>query len=144
MKIDLEYIKDILTVFNEAETAHITFADLKKAGIPHDENGDINQKFLFHYQILIDNELVSLSSLEIGNLKHMGVYQSLDGQWGVALKDLRLTQMDHDFAKSLTNKEVFSKLKSEFKDFSFKVIFDSGRKLLEHVAKKKMDKLLES
>ena len=111
--MSLEYIKDILTVFIEAETAHITFADLKKAGIPHDENGDINQKFLFHYQILIDNELVSLSSLEIGNLKHMGDFiKAWNGQWGVVLKDLRLTQTGHDFAKSLANKEVFSKLKS--------------------------------
>lgn len=144
MKIDLEYIKDILTVFIDAESAHITFADLKSADIPYDDNGDINQKFLFHYQILIDNELISLSTLEVGNLKNMGIYQSLDGQWGVVMKDLRLTQKGHDFAQSLANKEVFKKLKSEFKDFPFKVIFDSGRKLLEHVAKKKMDKLLES
>lgn len=144
MKIDLEYIKDILTVFIDAESAHITFADLKSADIPYDDNDDINQKFLFHYQILIDNELISLSTLEVGNLKNMGIYQSLDGQWGVVMKDLRLTQKGHDFAQSLANKEVFKKLKSEFKDFPFKVIFDSGRKLLEHTAKKKMDKLLES
>ncbi|MBB1369428.1 DUF2513 domain-containing protein [Pseudoalteromonas sp. SR45-4] len=145
MKIDIEYIKDILNVFLEAETAHITVNELKESGISYEgSDGDIDQKFLFHFQLLIENQLIGKQSLRYADLKDMGFQQCMGGEWSVCALDIRLTQTGHDFAQSLANKEVFSKLKSEFKDFPFKVIFDSGRKLLEHVAKKKMDKLLES
>lgn len=145
MKIDIEYIKDILDVFLNADTAHITVNDIKKSGISYvNANEDIDQKFLFHFQILIENELIGKQSLRYADLEGMGFVQCMGGEWSICPLDIRLTQNGHDFAQSLANKEVFTRLKSEFKDFPFKVIFDSGRKLLEHVAKKKMDKLLES
>tara|TARA_R110001583_G_C5397870_1_gene385431 strand:+ start:368 stop:541 length:174 start_codon:yes stop_codon:yes gene_type:complete len=55
---------------------------------------------------------------------------------------MRLSQKGHDFAATLNNKEVFDKLKSEFKDMPFKTIFDGGQKLLNHFLKKRMDVLL--
>jgi hypothetical protein len=73
----------------------------------------------------------------------LGFYEMLSGEIEATEKPWRLTQKGHDFASSLNNKEVMMRLKSEFKDAPFKVIFDSGQKLLEHFMKKKLDDLLE-
>lgn len=145
MKIDIGYIRAILNVFLEAPTAHITIEDLKSSGIDYkDKSGDIDQKFLFHFQLLIENQLIGKQSLKYADLEAMGFVQCMGGDWAICALNLRLTQNGHDFAAALSNKEVFSKLKEEFKEFPFKVIFESSRKLLEHIAKKKMDELLKS
>ncbi|CDT98147.1 conserved hypothetical protein [Vibrio coralliirubri] len=145
MRIDLDYFRQLLDVFIEAETAHITYADMKNSGITifDDEDNDIiNQKFLFHLQLLIDNKLISTYDMACDSLRDFGISMYLDGEVGMCDADIRLTQAGHDFASSLHNKEVIEKLKSELKDMPFKIIFEGGQKLLQHYAKKKLDALL--
>ncbi|MFT6188790.1 MAG: hypothetical protein ACJAW8_000608 [Oleispira sp.] len=143
MKIDLEYISSILDVFLEAETAHIDLSYLEKSGI--NLSGELNsfeERFMFHMQIAIDNQLVGTQKGNAYNLKDIGVNQSQSGRGLIINTPIRLTQKGHDFASTLNNKEVLAKLKSELKDAPFKVIFEGGQKLIQHAMKKKLDNLL--
>ena len=146
MKIDLGYISKILTVFLESENAHINIKHFSDAGIviqSETERSKLNEQFLFHFQILVENRLVSNRDLVTGSLKPLGIQFGAHGDVSLSIIELRLTQNGHDFASALNNKEVLQKLKSELKDAPFKTVFDGSQKLLEHFFKKKLNVLLE-
>ena len=139
MRIHLEYISELLSYFIESEKPFIELEEL----VTNTGGGIFDDQFIFHYSLLVENGLLSKKDLTIGNLNNMGFVSSSSGLGFVSI-DIRLTQNGHDFAKALNNKEVLERLQVEFKDAPFRVIFDGGRKLLEHIFKKKLDNLLES
>lgn len=144
MRIDLVYIATVLDVFLGSDNAHIKITDIRDAGINIDgEDDSFCEKFIFHMQILIDNQLIGLRNGPAFNLEDIGVNFYPSGKGMLAIKPIRLTQNGHDFACSLNNKDILLKLKTEFKDAPFKVIFEGGQKLLQHLMKKKLDALLE-
>ncbi len=144
MKIDLEYLASILDVFLNSEKAHIVLPELEHAGIVLEgEPRKFDEKFVFHIQIAIDNQLIASKDGPVSRIKDIGMHESMDGLASIVAIQIRLTQKGHDFACALHNKDVLLRLKSEFKDAPFKVIFDGGQKLLEHFMTKKLDQLLE-
>ena len=76
--------------------------DLKSSGIDYtDKSGDIDQKFLFHFQLLIENQLIGKQSLKYADLEAMGFVQCMGRDWAICAINLRLTQNGHDFAAAL-------------------------------------------
>lgn len=145
MKIDLDYMAEMLKVFLDSENAHINLADLKNSGLEVENgNSKLSEIFMFHVEIALDNQVIGTKSGPAYTLKDLGFSFATDGSYGAVLKPLRLTQVGHDLASSLSNKEVLQKLKSEFKDAPFKVIFDGGQSLLQHFFKKKLDSIIEN
>lgn len=142
MKIDLEFFGSLFNIFLESEKAHIDFNDLSNAGIETEVNGEISEKLVFHLQLALDNQLIGKRSGTAYNLNDIGIMQMLNGSTSICITPLRLTQDGHDFALSLNNNEVMGKLKSEFKDAPFKVVFEGGQKLLQHFMKKKLDSIM--
>ena len=131
-------------MFLTSDKSHIDLSDFQNANIElSGENKSFNELFSFHMQIAIDNQLIGTRSGLATNLEDIGVSQSLDGIGTIIITPIRLTQKGHDFAYMLNNKEVLSKLKSEFKDAPFKVVFEGGQKLLQHYMAKKLDNILE-
>jgi len=144
MRTDLEYFASILNVFLDSDRAHVDLEDFQKANIEVVSGEQkYNEKFVFHMQLAVDNNLIGLRDGPVAGVKNIGLKESLDELAYPALIPIRLTQNGHDFASALNNKEVLTKLKSEFKDAPFKVVFDGGQKLLQHLMKKKLDNLLE-
>lgn len=145
MKIDIEYIANLLNVFLEADTAHVTILDFEKSGIETEntQNSGLDEKFLFHIQLIIENGLISNKNLECNGLRTAGITLGMNNSVSLSAVPIRLTQAGHNFANALHNKEVLSKLKSELKDAPFKTLFDGSQKLLEHYFKKKIDALVE-
>ncbi|ENO1175249.1 TPA: DUF2513 domain-containing protein [Vibrio vulnificus] len=141
MQIDLEYMAKICSVFVESDTAMLGLKEIDLAGL---EVGSpkLNERFLFHVQLMLDNGLISDVNGDYSGLATIGILLNGDGSYRSQNKKFRLTQKGHDFSNSLTNKEILNKLVTELKDAPFKSIFDGGQKLLEHYAKKKLDKLL--
>jgi hypothetical protein len=145
MRIDIDYLAKILDVFLDADTAHIEISNFQKLGIRIESESNPNsldEEFLFHLQLAIENSLISNRDMQASGLKSVGI--TIGGGGSVALSSvpIRLTQKGHDFANALHNKEVLSKLKSELKDAPFKTVFDGSQKLLEHFLKKRLDNLL--
>ncbi|WP_249332064.1 DUF2513 domain-containing protein [Pseudoalteromonas rubra] len=87
--------------------------------------------------------MISKLDLSIGLMDEMGLKYGSTGGLTVNNLPIRLTQHGHDFASALNNREILEKLKTEFKDAPFKVIFDGSQKLIQHLAKKKFDDLLK-
>jgi hypothetical protein len=143
MKIDLDYLASLLAVFLDSEEAHVDFDDMEKSGIEVEKDDYLNDKFLFHIQIAIDNQLIGKRTGSVFNLEDVGISQYLDGTDDICNTPLRLTQAGHDFACTLNNKEVLTKLKTELKDAPFKTLFEGGQKLLQHIMAKKLDSILE-
>lgn len=142
MRVDLEFFGSLFGVFLESEKAHIDFNDISNAGVEIEVNGKLSEKFIFHLQLALDNQLIGKRSGPTYNLKDIGIMQSLNGS-SMSPVPLRLTQNGHDFSLALNNKEVMDKLKTEFKDAPFKSVFDGGQKLLQHYMKKKLDSIME-
>lgn len=138
MKIDLDYIKEILAYCIESEKPFFSLGELiKNVG-----SKCLDETFIFHYSLLIENNLVNRWNLKTGSLDYMGILRHDHGP-SCSNIDIRLTQSGHDFSCALNKKEVFDKLKTEFKDAPFKVIFEGSQKLLQHFAKKKLDSILK-
>jgi len=145
MKIDLEYIARLLNVFLDSDAAHISISDFKESGIviENSQSSKLDETFLFHIQLIIENGLISNRNLECNGLRTVGITIGLNNDVCFFTTPIRLTQAGHDFANALHNKEVLTKLVSELKDAPFKTIFDGSQKLLEHYFKKKIDALVE-
>jgi len=145
MKVNLEYLSRILNVFLESDQAHITINDIGNSGISlyKPDNKGLEEEFLFHIQNIVENGLISNRELQCHGLVSVGITLSGGDSVTIFPARIRLTQKGHDFAKALNNKEVLEKLKGEFKNAPFKVVFDGGQKLLEHFFKKKIDSILE-
>lgn len=142
MNIDFEYVSKILDVFISSDKAHLSIVDLNNAGI---DSGDptIDQSFIFHMQILLDNNLISDQNGESNGLPTIGVGLNGNNTYRRLITNIRLTQNGHDFAKALKNKEVLLKIKSELKDAPFKAIFDGSQELLTHFLKKKLEAVIK-
>ncbi|EGR0395004.1 DUF2513 domain-containing protein [Vibrio vulnificus] len=145
MKIDLPYLSSILNVFLDVDTAHITISDFETNGIRIESehlSSHLDEKFLFHLQLALENSLISNQKLRSSDLGSIGIKMGANGHVVLTGTPIRLTQQGHDFATALANKEVLTRIKDELKDAPFKVIFDGSQKLLEHLMKKKLDALL--
>ena len=144
MRVNLEYLSSIFDVFLNADTAYTNLSDFENAGIElSGQEGRFCEKFVFHMQIAIDNQLIGCRNGAVSNLKDIGIRL---GQGGGGLRvdaQIRLTQEGYDFASTLNNKAVLTKLKEELKDAPFKIIFETGQKLLQHYATKKLDDFLK-
>ena len=143
MKIDLDYMASLLKVFIDADTAHIDIDDIRDAGLTVFKDGTLSEIYLFHIQLAIDNQLIGKNDGPALSIRDIGIRQSLSGEYSIAVLPIRLTQRGHDFAATLNNKEVLTRLKAEFKDAPFKVIFDGGQQLLQFFLQKKLENLMQ-
>ncbi len=82
MRIDLAYLKELLSEFLNAETAHISVVKLQDNGFPISsaENPEyLDEKFVFHMQILMDNRLISDRNLHLSDLDSIGITMGISG-----------------------------------------------------------------
>lgn len=135
MKPDIDYIKDLLIAFEDCDNPTLDINDLARYGF---DNND--KRFIFNLRILEDNNYISQAMLNPSSGLGYIVRPNEDIKW--AIVPLRLTAHGHDFLDVLKNKEIFNKLKSEFKDNSIDTIFKVGKQLLDGYLKKKVDELL--
>lgn len=134
MKINQEYIKGLLEVFESADTPTVDIQNLKDHGFDYNEND-----FIFHLQILADQNLVKP---EQGH--SLGYEKGADGGVVWSIIPLRLTAQGHEFLEALRNAHVWETLKSEFKDASISTIVRVSKELLENYTKQKITSLLGS
>ncbi len=139
MKINWEYIKDLLECFEESDQRALTIFDLQKKGFDFDKDED---NFIFHMLLLCDEGLINSESGsdEVGT-RVFGMYKNSRG-YTVSSLPLRLTMGGHEFVANLRNREVWSKLKSNLKDQGFSAIVTLAKGLAIGFAKKKVESIL--
>lgn len=135
MKIDHEYLKGLLTAFEESDEPHTDIKKLQQAGYDYR-----TYEFLFHMRLLDDQNLVARTDGKHG----IGFFESADGGGTWSVLSLRLTADGHDFLEALRNKEVWNTVKVSFKDAGIVMLVDVSKRLLEGFVQKKIDNILGS
>lgn len=142
LKIDLDYMQKLLDVFIESPKAYITIKDLEDAGIVVESGNDLfDEELIFHLGLLIDNSMISNKKFESLSLDSIGIDTHDPYSHYYCETDIRLTQVGHDFSKLLHQSEVIESLKSNFKDYPFKVMLEAGKELSTAFMKKKLKEL---
>lgn len=128
MKIDYDYINEILNVFLNSESPNINLNSFDTL-----LNED-NYKFAFHTQIMADKRLISNEQGD-SDLKSLGFIPLAVG-FNISITSWRLKADGHDFASALNKADVLSTIKEKFKDEGLSVVVDIAKQLANNQAKK--------
>jgi hypothetical protein len=109
VKIDQDYLKELLESCQASETPTFDSEDLKAAGFDYNDT-----RFEFHMKILTDHGFVERDDGDPG----FGLQKGIDGFLSWSALPLRLTASGHQFVKALANPEVWATLNQNFKDAS--------------------------
>ncbi len=132
MRIDQVYIKTILNTFIESPNSFIWIGQIEQRGI------EIDDKFLFHMQILEDQHFIEC----LDKMSDLGYEITLGGQFEWKSRPLRLTAAGHEFVDAINRAEIWEVLQSEFKDASLSTLKSAATSLLLYFAKKKVNKYI--
>ena len=104
MKPDADYLKELLTAFQDAPEPTTDIRQLADAGLAYDD-----PKFEFHLFLLGDQRFVT----DDGD-GSLGMDRGADGtvEWSVI--PLRLAASGHQFAEALGNSKVLATIKEKF------------------------------
>jgi hypothetical protein len=130
VKIDQDYMRQLLNTFHGSPRPFVELSDFRKNDI------DVDDKFLFHMQLLEDQELVECLSKE----KKLGYVIAGGGTTQWVSRPLRLTAAGHEFAEALNKQEIWKVLKTGFKDASLSTLRAASKELLEALIKKQVKK----
>ncbi len=128
MKIDHEYLKDLLIAFEECTTETTNIEELFKHGFNYEDS-----RFIFHLEILADKNLVISESG-----KGLGYIRGGDNQITWSVIPWRLTAQGHEFIEAIRNNEVWKTIQEEFKDASIETLLRVSKELLEAYIRNKM------
>jgi hypothetical protein len=105
MRPDPDYLKQLLTAFQDAPEPTTDIQELANAGFPYED-----PKFEFHLSLLQDEGFVTSDRPDGG----LGMDRGADGcvQWSVI--PLRLTAAGQHFAEALGNSKVLATIKEKF------------------------------
>lgn len=133
MQIDQDYLREILNSFTESEKSFIWIQALVDKGI------DIDDKFLFHIQILEDQGFVEC----LDKSSDIGYEITLGGDFRWHSRPLRLTATGHEFTEAINRPEIWDILRQEFRDASLSTLKSAASSLLLAFAKKQVSRYLE-
>ncbi|WP_422732362.1 DUF2513 domain-containing protein [Leclercia pneumoniae] len=134
MKIDQDYLKGLLEAFEASDSPDTDILRLNELGFNCETDS-----FVFHMRLLEDRGLIVRSDGEPG----FGAFGSLDGSTHWAVMPLRLTALGHDFLDALRNQEVWSTLKTGFKDASMGTLMTVSKELFNRALNKQLDKIFD-
>lgn len=134
MKIDHDYLKGLLEAFEASETPDTDIDRLGQLGCNCETDA-----FIFHMRLLDDRGLITRTDNESG----FGVIENLDGMLHWVVMPLRLTAAGHDFLDALRNQEVWSTLKTGFKDASMGTLMTVSKELFNRALNKQLDRIFD-
>ena len=134
MKIDQDYLKLILNVFIDSPRASIWIGDILDRGV------ELDDKFLFHMQILEDQRFIEC----LDKHSDLGYEITLGGEFDWKSRPLRLTAAGHEFVDAINRQEIWEVLQSEFRDASLATLKSAATSLLLAFAKKQINKYFET
>lgn len=134
MKINQDYIKDLLCAFEETEGPDTLLSELEASGYNRDDS-----TFIFHMRLLADNKLIERIDGKSG-FGHVPIIDMNEEgfvyQWYVT--PLRMTAKGHDFLSDIRQKDVWIAIKNNFKEQGLGTLTSVAKSLAEAFAKKKI------
>lgn len=137
MKVDKEYLKELLEAFESVKTPLTNIRELAELGYDYKTDA-----FAFHSDILVDKGFIqTLSSNE--KLYGAGYQLSSAGSrvW-ISTVPIRLTAAGHEFIDSLNEPNVWETIQANFKEASLDTIKSVALDLAKGYAKRKVKQIL--
>lgn len=132
MKIDQQYLKDLLITFENSEGPDTMLEELKKSGYNEDSS-----EFIFHMRLMYDNGLIVRVDGESGFGHQFSSHMMGHSYYWIEIP-LRLTARGHDFIADLRQKEVWETVKTNFKDEGLGALMGITKSLAMGFAKKRI------
>ena len=129
MRIDYEYIKDMLDIFQSAPEPTLTCIHF----VHPNESQEAVNKYAFHLQILHDKGLV----VGVPEKNNLGLIHTMKG-FGLSRSRIRLTNAGHEFAINLNKPGVIEFIKEKVKDEGLGAVIDIAKDLGSGYLKKKL------
>ncbi|MFS6935280.1 DUF2513 domain-containing protein [Klebsiella oxytoca] len=134
MKTNYDTIKKLLDVFLKSERTFITIDDL----IADSVTGIIDEDFLFHFLLIVENGLVSDKNLICNSPDAVGLTFGLNGHIMTNKIPIRLTQNGLDFANALAQKPVLERVKKELADAPFEFVKTAAGKIFSKILSERL------
>jgi hypothetical protein len=115
MRPDPDYVRRLLSAFQDAPDPTTDIEELKREGLSYED-----AKFYFHLRLLNDQGFVEREDGEPG----VAVTRSLDGHYSWAALPLRLTASGHEFAEAMSHSKAFAAVKSSLVTSSLSIMKD--------------------
>lgn len=128
MRIDYDYLKNLLDVLLECECPTVTWDDFEKF------ESDDEHRLVLHLRILKDMELL----VPDGSYDGLGI-EKLNDSYRILIRPWRLSAAGHDFATALTKPNVLERIRTQFNDEGVAVVVDLVKKLAMKQASKLLD-----
>lgn len=134
MKVDLDYLRQLLEAFESAERPYVALNELHQA---FDEAEGLD-RFVFHMELLQDKAFVRRMD---GYAGYGLIRATLDTKlWERNEVLLRMTADAHAFLEALLNQDIWAQLKRDCKDGSLETIIYVGKALLRNYLDNKIGK----
>lgn len=134
MKPDYDIIRKLLGVFLESKRTFITIDDIIKGT----DSGIIDEDFLFHFLLIVENGLISNKNLTCNSPEDVGLTFGFNGNIIKFQVPVRLTQNGIDFANALNQKPVLEKVKKELSEAPFTFVKAAAAKIFSKILSDKL------
>ncbi|EFC9528575.1 DUF2513 domain-containing protein [Escherichia coli] len=133
MKLDQQYLKDLLIAFEKTHGPDTMLSELEDNGFNR-----YDQNFIFHMRLLCDYELIVRVDGKpgFGHIMSKALGEGVGYSWIEV--PLRLTARGHDFIADLRQNEVWQAIKTNFKDEGISTLMSVSKSLAKGFARKKI------
>ncbi|HFU0207724.1 TPA: DUF2513 domain-containing protein [Escherichia coli] len=133
MKLDQQYLKDLLIAFEKTYGPDTMLSELEDNGFNR-----YDQNFIFHMRLLCDYKLIVRVDGKpgFGHIMSTELGEGVEYSWLEV--PLRLTARGHDFIADLRQKEVWQAIKTNFKDEGIGTLMSVSKSLAKGFARKKI------
>ena len=135
MKLDIDYIEQILTAVQEHEKSGMYQSDLLEAIEADKENEDHIDKFYYHMKRIEEAGYLESPHIDSDYRSGFGFSFSFDGM-DLLDTEYELTWMGCNFLEAMRNDTVKSKIADWFKDMTFEQIKTQAPVILAEFIKK--------
>jgi hypothetical protein len=122
MQIDVDYLEMILDKFIESESQYIetsSFEDFLE-----------DEKFIFHWDILLDKELILNREGNLGKF-----YLRTNNNTSIFCNQVRLNDKGYNFYEAIKDKDFKNRIKKDFKNISIETLGLIAKKFLDNKKK---------
>ncbi|WP_273818079.1 DUF2513 domain-containing protein [Providencia rettgeri] len=134
MKPNYDIIKELLGIFLKSDRTFLTIDDL----IACTDSGVIDENFIFHFLLIVENGLISNKNLTCCSPGDVGLSFDFNGNIIKRQLPIRITQNGIDFANALNQKPVLERIKNELSDAPFAFVKTVASKLFSKILSEKL------
>lgn len=135
MRIDYEYLKNLLVAFEDQKKPFPLISDIHESGI------EIDRNFAFHMSILSDQGFVKYLNNKGTDPFEADVHDPDGFSWWDC--NIRLTAQGYEFLAALKQQGVLEAIKEEIKESSIETVWKVAQGVATKIAAQKLQKYIE-